>query len=200
MNKTEFLDELKTRLFGLPDSDIKEHLDFYAEMIDDRIEDGLREEEAVAQIGNTEEIVSRILEDFPLSKIVKEKVKPKRKLSVWEVILLVLGAPLWLPLIVAAAAVILALFLSLLVILLSLWVIAASLAVCFIGGLFTAIVMVMRGYILTGIMCVGTALVCAGLSIFMFFACRAISKWVFAGLKKAVRKIKAHFVGKGNKK
>lgn len=200
MNKTDFLDGLKSRLSGLPENDINEHLDFYAEMIDDRIEDGLSEEEAISQIGSTDNIVSQILENYPLSKIVKEKVKPKRKLAAWEIILLVLGAPLWIPLAGSAASVILTLIISLLAIFLSLWVVDAGLLAGFIGGIFTSVVLIIRGNILSGVLTVGAALVCAGLSVFMFFACKAITKCILSGLKKAAVKIKSHFVGKENKK
>ncbi len=51
MNKREFLQKLENGLSGLPREDIEQRLSFYAEMIDDRIEDGFSEEEAVAGIG-----------------------------------------------------------------------------------------------------------------------------------------------------
>ena len=47
MNKEEFLSELRTKLSGLPQEDIEERISFYSEMIDDRMEDGISEEEAV---------------------------------------------------------------------------------------------------------------------------------------------------------
>ena len=50
MNKKEFLSELQSKLCGLPQKDVDEHLSFYSEAIDDRIEDGLSEEEAEEQI------------------------------------------------------------------------------------------------------------------------------------------------------
>ena len=48
MNKQEFLSQLRKGLAGLPQNDIEERLAFYGEMIDDRIEEGLSEEEAVS--------------------------------------------------------------------------------------------------------------------------------------------------------
>ena len=47
MNKQEFLSLLRRELSGLPQGDIEERVGFYAEMIDDRMEEGLTEEEAV---------------------------------------------------------------------------------------------------------------------------------------------------------
>ena len=49
MNKKEFLDELRVGLAGLPESDLEERLNFYEEMIDDRIDEGLTEEEAIEE-------------------------------------------------------------------------------------------------------------------------------------------------------
>ena len=57
MDKHDFLMQLQNRLSGLPQEDIEERLNFYNEMIDDRIEDGLSEEEAIAAVGSLDEIV-----------------------------------------------------------------------------------------------------------------------------------------------
>ena len=45
MTKNEFISRLRARLSGLPKDEIRERLAFYGEMIDDRIEEGLSEEE-----------------------------------------------------------------------------------------------------------------------------------------------------------
>ena len=73
MNKQEFLTRLRKGLSGLPQEDIEERLTFYSEMIDDRIEEGLSEEEAVAAIGSPDEIAEQIIGEIPIKKIVKEK-------------------------------------------------------------------------------------------------------------------------------
>lgn len=59
MNKQEFLKELRGRLAGLPEEDIDERLTFYGEMIEDRMEEGLSEAEAVSAIGSVDEIVTQ---------------------------------------------------------------------------------------------------------------------------------------------
>ena len=56
MTKQEFLDRLRRSLAGLPLEDAEERLAFYDEMIDDRMEEGLAEEEAVSSFGTPEEI------------------------------------------------------------------------------------------------------------------------------------------------
>ena len=60
MNKSEFLSELRTRLKGLPQNEIEERLSFYGEAIDDRIEEGVPEEDAVLEIGSIDDIVAQI--------------------------------------------------------------------------------------------------------------------------------------------
>ena len=47
MNKAEFLDALCAHLSGLPQRDIDASQEYYSEIIDDRMEDGLSEEAAV---------------------------------------------------------------------------------------------------------------------------------------------------------
>ncbi|MBO7297471.1 MAG: DUF1700 domain-containing protein, partial [Clostridia bacterium] len=63
MNKKEFLAELQRCLRGLPDKDILQWLDYYGEMLDERIEEGVREEEAVLAIGAPREIAAKIVEE-----------------------------------------------------------------------------------------------------------------------------------------
>lgn len=57
MNKTQFLEELSRRLEGLSDAERRIALDFYAELISDRMEEGMSEEEAVAALGSIDQIV-----------------------------------------------------------------------------------------------------------------------------------------------
>ena len=52
MTKLQFLLALHDKLTGLPRDEVEERLNFYSEMIEDRMEDGLSEEEAVAAIGS----------------------------------------------------------------------------------------------------------------------------------------------------
>ena len=52
MTKSEFLSALENRLSGLPKDDVQKSIDYYSEIIDDRMEEGLTEEEAVRGEGN----------------------------------------------------------------------------------------------------------------------------------------------------
>ena len=60
MKKEEYLSALEKRLSGLPAKERKERLRFFGEMIDDRIEDGCSEEDAVQELGSVEELAATI--------------------------------------------------------------------------------------------------------------------------------------------
>ena len=120
MTKKEFIEELKNGLCGLPEEDIRRSIEFYSEMIDDRIEDGKTEEEAVADIGSVKDAVEQIISEIPMSKLIKEKVKPKRRMCAWERVLLALGSPIWISIIAALFAVVVSVYASI-------WSVAVSL-------------------------------------------------------------------------
>ena len=128
MTKTEFLDELRRRLAGLPQSDLDERLLYFREMIDDRMEDGLTEEEAVSGIGSVDEIVDHIMEEIPLSTLVKENAKRKRSLKTGETVLMVMGTVLCLPLVLAAVAVCLSVYAAIWAVVIGLWSTVVGLA------------------------------------------------------------------------
>ena len=80
MKKKEFLEKLQASLWAMPETDKQRSVDYYAEMIDDRMEDGLSEEEAVAAIGDLDEIVKQILNESPRPPAtVKKEHKQQRQ-------------------------------------------------------------------------------------------------------------------------
>ncbi len=196
MNKQEFLARLREGLYGLPQEDIEERLTFYSEMIDDRMEEGLSEEEAVSAVGSVPKIVAQVIADSPLEKISKERIRPKKQFKAWEIVLLVLGSPIWLSLAVAAVAVILSLYVSLWSVIVSLWAVFGSLIGCAFGGTVAGIVLACRGNTLTGIAMLGAGIVCAGLCIFVFCGSKAATKGILILTKKLAVWIKSRFVKK----
>ncbi len=196
MNKQEFLDELRKGLSGLPQADIEERLTFYGEMLDDRIEEGLSEEEAVAAAGSVNEIVRQTVADIPLAKIAKERIKPKRRLKAWETVLLALGSPIWFSLGVAAAAVIFALYVTVWSVIASFWSVFASLAVCAAAGVPMCVVFAAGGSGAAGMAVLSAGIVCAGLSVFMFFGCLQATKGILLLTKKFAIWVKNCFIKK----
>ena len=194
MTKNEFISRLRARLSGLPKDEIEERLAFYSETIDDRIEDGLTEEEAVADLGDVDDIAAQIIAETPLVKIVKDKIKPKRKLRAWEIVLIAVGAPLWLPLAVAALAVILAIVVSVWSVVVSLWSVFASVAASGAACVALGVCLIVFGKVYFGIAAIGMGLFCAGLSIFIFLGCKAATRGMALLTKGAIIGIKNCFV------
>lgn len=196
MRKQEFLAKLEAGLFGLPQDDIVDRLTFYSEIIDDRMEEGLSEEDAVSGIGSVDEIVSQIVAEVPFTKIVKEKIKPKRTLKAWEIVLLALGSPIWISLLIAAFAVIFAAYVVVWSFIVSLWAIEISVAVCSLAGIFAAFAFLIRGNVTIGIAMLGVGAFFAGLSILLFFGCKQATQYISHLTKKMALGIKSMFVGK----
>ena len=185
MLKQEFLDALRNRLSGLPEAEINERLNFYSEMIDDRMEDGLSEEEAVAAVEISEQIVTDT-----------QKTKPRRQLKGWEITLLVLGSPIWLSLGIAAIAVVLSVYVAWWSVIVSLWAVFGAMVAVSAGSVISGIGMITGDSSLAGIALIGAGIVCAGLSIFAFYGCKATTKGTVALTKKIALGIKKCLAGK----
>lgn len=176
MNKQDFLTELRAKLSGLPTDDVEERLGFYGEMIDDRTEEGVTEEQTVEEMGTVDQIASQIISEVPLTKIVREKIKPKRRLKAWEIALIVAGSPVWLALMIATLAVIFSLFAAMWAVIAALWASLVALGVCSVGGVVYGVVLIAGGGVTTGFEAIGVALICAGLTVFAFFGCLKATK------------------------
>ena len=196
MNKYEFLGRLRERLAGLPPKDIEKSLDYYAEIIADRVEDGMSEEEAVAALGTIDEIVAQILEDTPLPKLVKEKVRPKRALRTWEILLIVLGFPLWLPLLIAFASVIFSVLVAIGSVIISLFAVAVSVGACALAFIVAGLICFVTAKEALGMILIGAALICAGFCILTFIGAKYATAGILWLCKKGVLAVKSCFVGK----
>ena len=203
MNKQTFLEKLYHLLKSLPSLERQQHLDYYTEMIDDRVEDGLSEEEAVAALGSAADIAAQILSDIPRKK--------EQRYPVWAIILIVLGAPLWLSLLLAAAAVVLSVVISLaavyISVFISLWAVLAALYMtdlalalsflaCIAGGIFYTV----QGISAPILLFFGTGLACAGTAVLLFFLCNWLSRLLWRLTKWSTLKIAGIFRRKDGKK
>lgn len=196
MNKQEFLEQLRRGISGLPQEDIEERLTFYSEMIDDRIEEGLSENEAVSEIGSVDTVISQILDDTPLVKLVKQKMRPKKRMNAWEIVLLILGSPIWLSLIIAAFAVVISVYAAVWSLIIALWSVFVSLVAAALGGAAGGIWFAVTAKAVTGLAAAGTGVFCAGLSVFMFFGCKAATKGILLLTKKVALGIKGCFMNR----
>ena len=121
MRKQEFLLKLKRKISRIPKNELNERLNFYSEMIDDRVEAGFSEEEAVARIGTVEDVASQILKEYP--SLIDENKKIVYKNN-W--LLIGIGSPLWIPLLIAVFAIVLSLYIVLWSVVISIWAVFVS--------------------------------------------------------------------------
>ena len=171
MNKRKFLLKLKQALWGCAPSEISSRLAFYSEMIDDRMEEGLTEREAVENIGDPEQIAAEIR-----SELNERPKKEKRPLGAGAKVLIALGSPIWLSLLIAAAAVVLSVFVCLFSVWLSLYAVLAALGGSAIACVIGAIACALEGIFLQALFCAGASFVCAGLCIWFALLCVPIAK------------------------
>lgn len=181
MNKKEFLAGLYPLISDLGRRERRERLAFYSEMIDDRMEEGLTEEEAVSAIGSLEEIRAELLAERP----VKEKGAGKKR--GWTIALFVFASPILLSLGAAWFSVLISLLVGALSVLLSLvaavWsVVISSFAVFLsllcagLGCLVLGGVFVFLGRGLEGVAGAAAGVVLCCLSVLFVIPCRYAAK------------------------
>lgn len=199
MNKQEFISALENGLIGLPQNDIAERVAFYSEMLDDKIEEGMSEENAVATLGAVDDIIAQIISEYPLSKLVKTRIKPKRKLSTTEIVLLAAGSPIWASLLIALLAVVFSIYASLWAVVVSLWSVVPALLGASLGGTVLGFVYLFKGKVAIFFAMIGIALLSVGVAIFGFFGCMALTKGTVLLTKKIIYGIKLLFMRKEKK-
>lgn len=193
MNKTEFLLSLEKKLVALPQNEIEVTQGFYSEMIEDRMEDGMSEENAVAAIGDIDIIVENTLLELSLPALMKAKIQPKARLKVWEIVLIVLGFPLWFPLVVAFFAVIFSVYVSVWAVIISLY---ASVAAFVISGLAGLISLLFAQSFPAGLFMFGLSLICIGIGVLAFFGVTKLSVWLISLTGTFLRWVKSLFIKK----
>lgn len=197
MIKEEFINELRNKLVGLPKEELENRLNYYEEMIEDRMDEGKTEEEAVAEIGNVDDIAKQITDETPLITLVKEQTKPKRSLKVWEIVLLFLGFPLWFPLVLTGLILCFVAYLLIWVFVIVSYSIEFSFAVASIASLVGFLIYLGNGEV--NLIALGLTIMCLGVAILFVFVCIAITKMTIKLSKTVLLKIKSAIIGKESK-
>ena len=200
MNKEDFLEELSESLNGLPQSDIDDRITFYRELIYERMKRGQSEEEVISSLGSVNDIVFKIMSEYPLSTLVKQKVQPQRKLEPWLIILLVLGSPLWFPLLLSFLIVFVTIVFSLYIVVwslvFSLFAMSFAFASLCVGGIIAMFSELKNLNFVKMLFFFGVSLASAGLAIFLFIAGTYFAKAVIILSRKCANAVKNLFVGK----
>ncbi len=184
MNKKKFLLRLKRALRVCSAGEVQNRIAFYAEMIDDRVEEGLSEQEAVLEIGAPEKIADEIL-----SEMKAEGKKLRKPMGAGAKVLIALGSPVWLSLLIAAAAVVFSLVISLAAVVFSLFVCMFAVLICVYAAVFVlgvsaiacliaGIACAFEGMFLQFLLWTGVCFVCAGLCIALALLCVPVGKGI----------------------
>ena len=196
MDKIDFIRKLRAGLDGIPDEDINHWCEYYSEIIYDRIDDGMSEEEAVSTLGAPESIVKEILSDTSFVNLVKRKVKKDSSIHGLSIAAIIIGAPVWIPILISVIALLLSVYVTLWSLVIAVWSVAVSFLVASIGTLFVSI----RYLVETGVyefsLAFGITLVLVGVGIFAILFSRLIAKALINLTKACIRKLKLFFVGK----
>ena len=201
MSRDAFIGELRHRMAGLPQETVERTVEYYSELIADSVEDGLTEEEAVSRLGSLDEIVASVVKDTPLTQIVETRIQERKKKgsSGWVIALLILGAPVWLPVLIAALAVAFALFVALWAVVIALWAVVAAVILTGLAALVAGVVELCRLHLPQGLVLLGGGLVCLGLCALLYL----LMKLLTVGTVKLCRwlwvSVKSLFVGKKGK-
>lgn len=191
MTKQEFLTELRKNLNGLPKDEIEDRINFYEEMINDRMDEGKTEEQAVADIGTTDEAVRTIASQTKMSTLVKEKMKLKRSLTGWEILLIALAFPVWFPLLMTVISLLFTAYIMTWVLVIVSFSVEGGLIAGAGGGIVAFVCSLMEGA--PSLIAGGGALLCIGGACLFVLACIGatkvtlkISKSVFLGIKSKI--------------
>ncbi|MGX8692920.1 MAG: DUF1700 domain-containing protein [Clostridia bacterium] len=192
MTKAEYLERLRESLALMPAEEREAQLAYYEELFDDMLEDGMSEEQVVEHLGAPEAVAEELLAEMPLSTLVKNRVRAEGKLSALTIVLLVLGAPVWLPLLISAFAVLLSLLITLWAVGISLGVVLPAVGLALVGaGLGTLFGQVTLPILLAlGAILCGVALLILG-ALLMGVIARGLAKLcraVWRGCKKLLVK------------
>ena len=190
MKKEAFLQALERRLEGMSADEKARALEFCAESIDDRMEDGMAEEDAVTALGDVEDVARGLLADRPLGAVVRERVR--RESNAGRVVLLICASPL----LVTFSAVGLSVYAALWAAMVSIYAVVASLlvagAACALGGV---ALMFLQGAA-PGLCVCGAGLVSFALGLLLIDPVKAAAKGLWRLTKAFGRGCKRMIVGR----
>ncbi len=189
MDKRTFLERLQAALAGLPDAERERQLAYYEEMIDDRVEEGMSESEAIAALGPADQLAQRVLRQTPPQQRADRVRRSGIPTAVW-VLLAVLLLPLWLPLLGLAGALVLGSFALLFGLIVAAAGLVAGLGVGGVGAMIWALV----SWDLSGmsvVFAIGAGLIAIGAALLLALPAAYLIKALWRGIKAWGRKLAA---------
>lgn len=176
MTRDEFLGRLGELLACLPADQVEETKQFYAEAIADRMEDGMSEEEAVAAMGAPGEVAEATLDDLPAVPRAIARTRRRSTALLW--VLTIVGSPVWVPLLLAFAAVAVTIYVCIWVLALCVWIIAACFGAVGVTNLALMTVGVKVGLIPYALVTLGCGIALLGVALLVGAGAWAVSKQI----------------------
>ena len=166
----------------MPYKEIDSSLRFYDEAICERMEHGMSETEATAAVGTPEDAAGRILAELPDDATRRAGAKRSFRL-IAGVPSMIIGMPVIIALLAAAAAVVISVAAVVLAITISLFAAAFALIVAVIPAIY---LLTISGSLGNGLMCLSAACASAGAGILCMLGAVGMTKAVLHMLKKHV--------------
>lgn len=195
MSKADFLRLLERALMQLSEEERQKNLEYYSELLDDMMEEGMTEAEATAKLGSPNQIAQSILQEMPLGKLVSTRMKPKSGWTPLAIVLAVVGSPVWVPLLLATVAIVLAVFVSIWALGFATVAVVIALAVAVVAAPIFAV----RAAVMTlplGLMLLGAGLVLLGLCVLGGLMAVELCKLLWQLTVWLAHKIKGLFIRK----
>lgn len=200
MTKREFFDALTARMKSLPKEEQNRVIRYYNEVLEDYMEDGMSEEEAVAQLEDVDVIAKRILLDYAVethskppveAKPAYNAVKYEKQNKALILVLALITIPIW-------GSVLISLLSAVFSIAVSLFCIPVSLGASAIGCIIMTPVLIFTGQVGKGFLVFGAALICTALTlvsipliILLLKLCYKFVRWMLGRAKAVFSKRKA---------
>lgn len=195
MTKREFFDALTSRMKSLPKEEQNRVIRYYNEVLEDYMEDGMSEEEAVAQIEDVDTIAKRILLEYAMESHNKTPVEAdpvykaeqyKKQGNVLMVTLALILIPLWGSLLIAALSGVFALAVSL-------FCVPISIGAAAIGCIIMTPVLIFSGQVGKGFLVLGAGLICVALTLISIPLVIWLIKLSYKLVRWMLQKVKAVF-------
>lgn len=198
MTKNEFLIKLCTRLNRLHPDDIEESVSYYSEMIDDRVEGGEKEEDVISSLGSINSIADQIIREMPIASLVKSRIKPKKTLKAWEIVLICLGSPIWISLLISLFAVVFSVYAILWSLVVSLYAITVSFLASILCGIFGIIAFAIANEAIKGLIVLSFGFILFGIGLILLKPCICVTVGMVRLSKGILVLIKRCIIGKGD--
>ena len=169
MTYEEWSEELRHALEkrGVSKAETERACAFWREAFEDRTESGMGESEAVADLGNAEEAADAVVESLPPFRKSLLGLRQNKERTILVIVLLIIGAIVWVPLVFAAALVAVSIFLALWSAIGCVWLADGAAMLSGITGVVALIWGCTQGYLAAGLAEGGVMVAVGGASVML---------------------------------